>query len=96
MMTEQEELRNYCQKVQEKGPIRLILQYGIPFGLLNYLILGLFSLDTISFSEAFLSWAGLKTLLFSLLAGILVIGPIMWWVNGRTIRKIDQLMDRAE
>ena len=89
-MTDNDKMREYCLKVRKKGRIRYSIEQGLILGLIAFIIGNLFNLDEKTFAELYFSLKGLISFGILVIIGIAIYGTLMWWVNERTIKKINE------
>jgi hypothetical protein len=93
MRTEQEEVYQAALKIRQKGRIRYGLINGGILGFIVWILTNSMDLDTFSFGELFLSFQALLKLGLHVLMFILFYATFMWWLNERTIKKVEKKME---
>lgn len=78
-----------AQRIKDGGKWRLVLKMGFWIGLWNYILLNLLEIKEQPWQELYFSKSGLMILLWSFLSGC-VLGLLMWWMNERRIKKMEQ------
>ncbi len=63
------------------GFVKYIMSHGLAFGLILFLLSGLYHLFDRSFTEVYFSIEALYSLLIWIAGGIIGYGPASWWIN---------------
>jgi hypothetical protein len=93
MTTGEKEIYQAALKIRQKGRIRYGLINGGILGFIVWILTNSLDLDTYSFSELFLSFKALLKLGLHVLMFILFYATFMWWINERTIKKVEKKME---
>ena len=75
------------EQTRQAGFVRYCITHGLAFGIILFVITGLFQLTGQSFTDVFFSLKTIYTLLIWLAGGIAGYGPVSWWVNEYLYRK---------
>ncbi len=66
---------------------------GLIFGLFGFVFVNLVQLVDKSFLEIYFSLSGIISLVLWLSAGFFIVGPLLWFINRASTRKIKDLQD---
>ena len=81
----------YWNRIREKGKLSYCLFQGIRFGVMLYIVLGLVNFPNDTFSHAYLSVNAVLRICFGFILGTILAGPLFWWINERSVKKMEQL-----
>lgn len=70
---------------------RFCLKTGLSFAIVGFIVVSAVDLKDHSLVEIYFSLRGLITLAIWLVIGIFMIGPVLWYVNKKSIDKIRDL-----
>lgn len=93
MTAGQKEIYQAALKTRGKGRFRYALIHGGTLGVIVWILTNSLDLDSHSFGELFLSLNGLFKLALNVLMFILFYATFMWWINERTIRRMEERME---
>nr|MBS0037317.1 hypothetical protein [Saprospiraceae bacterium] len=83
-------------KSQRQRMWRFCLKTGLSFAIVGFIVVNAVDLKDHSLIEIYFSLRGLITLAIWLIIGIFMIGPVLWYVNKKSIKKIRDIQEYNE